>query len=51
MKAKIDERSKTISVRIDRVLYKELQQLKLDKDIPSITEVITFLKDNQKSIK
>jgi len=48
MKTK-DEKSKTISVRIDRVLYKELQQLKLDKDIPSITEAIQHLKDNQKS--
>ena len=42
MKTK-DVTTKTISVRIERELYTELQQIKLDNHLVSITDAIKFM--------
>ncbi len=37
-----------VTAKIDRDVYKELQQVKLDQNLSTITEAVKFLIDNQK---
>ena len=37
-----------VTAKIDRDVYKKLQQVKLDQELPTITEAILYLIENQK---
>ncbi len=37
-----------IMVRMDRDIYKQLQQVKLDNDLKSVSDAVAFLLANQK---